>query len=240
MALWVFRVHQSGGGRSCGSKSSYVSMSHAFWSKTGTCILCGSFGCVTFLLPLFRLPILQLPCVPKVGSRTHGEKKRSSQLQTNFSQIPVKSPSPSPRSKSVEDVDFMDFGETLQFGHVPNLCNAHWTWSGVASFWRVVDHSAQRITWSIERANTKRKEQAQWSRGTSCRVRQPLRAGTAVVVVRSSDRFSINVWHQLTAIFEAWITPKVLQLLKVLPRNVSVSYQVPPVGEHTVQKRRGS
>lgn len=123
------------------------------------------------------------------------------------------------------------------------LCNDHWTWSGVTRFWTVVSSGdgpddSKQITWSIERANTSSKESASWSTGKACGTSK-IQKGTALVVIQSPDRFSVNIWHQLTAIFEGWITPRVLQLLKVLPPNISVSYYVPALGDSSVEKRSG-
>eukprot|EP00438_Fugacium_kawagutii_P014302 Skav226019 [mRNA] locus=scaffold1010:331489:332181:+ [translate_table: standard] len=118
------------------------------------------------------------------------------------------------------------------------LCNSHWTWSGVANFWTIVYKSNSTISWSITRSNDAHKESAQWSRGQACSGSQ-IREGTAVVVVGSNDRFSRNVWHQMTAIFEAWVTPKVLQILHVLPPNISLSYKVPDTFDASLTRNSG-
>lgn len=107
------------------------------------------------------------------------------------------------------------------------LCNPHWTWSGVASFWKVSRSSGSYIEWNIQRGGGERREEfAEWSRGEPCEKGGAVQEGTAVVVVQSADRFSPNIWHRMTAIFEAWVTPRVLQLKKVLGDYVTIYYYV--------------
>eukprot|EP00435_Cladocopium_sp_Y103_P056773 s1836_g19.t1 len=189
-------------------------------------MLCGGFGSVTFLLALFRLPFLHLVPCANAARLPGSEVDMTGNKDGNQSQ-----------GFHIRKGPFR--GAALPWHrHNDRLCNDHWTWSGVTRFWKVVSQTDSQITWTIERANTKKKESASWSRGKAC-WRSKIQKGTAVVVVQAVDRFAINIWHQLTAIFEAWITPRVLQLLKVLPPNISVSYHVPALGDLSAKKRSG-
>ena len=205
--------------------------------KSGTYILCGTCGAVTLLLALFgTLALRSAQDVPVSNMR---------RLQENS----TKSYSPVSRlgffARTVPSRSDQDYGldrsSVGSVGHQPDeLCNAHWTWSGVASFWKVLPHDQGQFyrVWTIERRETTRTASCQWRHGKSC-WKSKIQKGTAVVAIRSLDRFSLNVWHHLTAIFEAWVTPRILQLLKVLPQNISVSYQVPAMGNNSLENNSG-
>ena len=125
---------------------------------------------------------------------------------------------------------------------VPARCDAHWTWAGAPGFWqpeRSPERSPERISFRITRGqkNT-RPVTAHWSRQTPHCGKGPRRPG-CVVVVGAKDRFAGNVWHRLTAIFEAWVTPRILELLQVLPANTSVTYYVPALNAQSIQSDQG-
>ena len=198
-----------------------------FSSKNTTCTLCASFAAATFLLALFRSPLLQsLQCVRIPVLKALDRKVNGNQSQ-------VQSTLPKEKTSSNPSVVYLQRPSASDV-----LCNAHWTWSGIANFWTVVDKREGHISWTIERAQSKRRERAQWSRGKAC-WKSKIRKGTAVVAIQAVDRFSPNPWHHLTAIFEAWVTPKILQQMKILPNNISVSYQVVPTSTSSVENSRG-
>eukprot|EP00435_Cladocopium_sp_Y103_P051967 s1470_g16.t1 len=119
------------------------------------------------------------------------------------------------------------------------FCDDHWTSTGVSGFWKVSEKSDSLITWTIERGNKGGQVSSSWSRGTACEGGR-IKKGTAVVVAQSTDRFSPNVWHQLAAMFMAWVTPQALEALDILPQNISVSYYVPDIGDKSVEKNSGA
>ena len=131
-------------------------------------------------------------------------------------------------------------GGTRKFGDDSSLCNPHWTFSAIDKFWTLSQSSATHKEFSIERGGDEQHElAAEWYRGEPCRQNGGILKGAAVVVVRSKDRYSSNVWHRMTAFFEAWITPKVLQLKKILPDSASIYYNVPPFGAHNLTNDPG-
>lgn len=123
-----------------------------------------------------------------------------------------------------------------------SLCNDHWTWSGIAGFWQERASDKQHVSWSIDRSGAPSavgKVTAELSPGAACRSGATLKSDSALVVVQSKDRFATNVWHRMTAIFEAWVTPRVLQLKGKLPHNITVAYYVPPLKESSMENDSG-
>eukprot|EP00435_Cladocopium_sp_Y103_P073180 s552_g42.t1 len=198
-----------------------------------------TFCCAPILLAL-RIPFLPLACVhcaPLPESEAEVLDKPVQGDVASYIQVP---------NRASEARNFISLerysDETNSLNSHTDLdvfCDDHWTSTGVAGFWNVSEKSDSLITWTIERGNKGGQVSSSWSRGTACEGGR-IKKGTAVVVAQSTDRFSPNVWHQLAAMFMAWVTPQALEALEILPQNISVSYYVPDIGDESVEKNSGA
>ena len=210
------------------------------WSDTkpASCVFfsCACFcfvGGVVFLTLQSAADLWEMvPCTNPFFS----ESFRKNESRTTFSPSSLRTSTLTP-SKQNED---SPKGWTRKFGDDSSLCDAQWTWSGIEKFWTVSRSSATHKEFSIQRGFNERKRlAAEWYRGEPCSQNGGIQKGAAVVIVRSTDRYSPNVWHRTTALFEAWITPKVLQLKKILPDSASIYYNVPPFGDRSLTNDPG-
>ena len=131
-----------------------------------------------------------LPCTSPLFLEV--SRQRPSQTQNVSQTIAPKDTKAEPHLGSVLQMDLPE----RRKDNSSALCNPHWTWSGVASFWKVSRSSGSYIEWNIQRGGGERREEfAEWSRGEPCEKGGAVQEGTAVVVVQSADRFSPNIWH---------------------------------------------